>query len=199
LERNQWAAAAALSDPADSKFPYTGAMTLFARGIGAARSGNPDAAEKDAARLAAIVAALKTAKNEYWATEVEVQRLGVTAWMAFAQGKRDDALALMRASADKEDASEKAAVSPGRILPARELLGDMLLVSGQPAEALAAYEASLVTDPKRLRSLDGAARAALAVGNAEKARDYYSRMVEMADTGSDRPELVKARAYIAAK
>jgi hypothetical protein len=199
LERNQWAAAAALSDPADSKFPYTEAMTLFARGIGAARSGNPDATEKDAARLAAIVAALKTAKNEYWATEVEVQRLGVTAWMAFAQGKRDDALALMRASADKEDASEKAAVSPGRILPARELLGDMLLVSGQPAEALAAYEASLVTDPKRLRSLDGAARAALAVGNAEKARDYYSRMVEMADTGSDRPELVKARAYIAAK
>ena len=199
VERDQWAAAAALPDPAGSKFPYTEAMTLFARGIGAARSGNPDAAEKDATRLATIVAGLKTAKNEYWATEVEIQRLGVAAWVAFAGGKRDEALALMRASADDEDASEKSAISPGRILPARELLGDMLLVSGQPAEALVAYEASLVNDPKRLRSLDGAARAALAAGNANKARDYYSRMVEMTDAGSDRPEIVTARAFVASK
>jgi tetratricopeptide (TPR) repeat protein len=199
VERDQWAAAAALPQPAGSKFPYTEAMTLFARGIGAARSGNPDAAEKDATRLAAIVAGLKTAKSEYWATEVEVQRLGVAAWVALARGKHDEALALMRASADDEDASEKSAISPGRILPARELLGDMLLVSGQSAEALVAYEASLVNDPKRLRSLDGAARAALAAGNADKARDYYSRMVEMADPGSDRPELVAARAFVASK
>jgi len=199
VERDQWMAAAALPSSAASKFPYTEAMTLFARGIGAARSGNPDAAEKDATSLATIVAALKMAKNEYWATEVEVQRLAVAAWIAFARGKRDEALALMRASADDEDASEKSAISPGRILPARELLGDMLLASGQPAEALAAYEASLVNDPKRLRSLDGAARAALAAGNAVKARDYYSRMVEMADTGSDRPELVIARAFVAGK
>jgi tetratricopeptide (TPR) repeat protein len=199
VERDQWAAAAALPQPAGSKFPYTEAMTLFARGIGAARSGNPAAAEKDATRLATIVAGLKTAKSEYWATEVEVQRLGVAAWVAFARGKHDEALALMRASADDEDASEKSAISPGRILPARELLGDMLLVSGQPAEALVAYEASLVNDPKRLRSLDGAARAALAAGNADKARDYYNRMVEMADPGSDRPELVAARAFVASK
>jgi hypothetical protein len=199
VERDQWAAAAALPDPADSKFPHTEAMTLFARGIGAARTGNPEAAKKDADRLAAIVAALKTAKNEYWATEVEVQRLGIAAWIAFAQGKRDEALALMRASADMEDASEKSAVSPGRILPARELLGDMLLTSGQLAEALVSYEASLVNDPKRLRSLDGAARAAFAAGNRDKARDYYSRMVEMADTGSDRSELGTARAFVAGK
>ena len=199
VERDQWAAAAALPDPADSKFPYTEAMTLFARGIGAARSGNPAAAGKDVARLARIVAALNTAKNDYWATEVEVQRLGVAAWVAFAEGKRDEAVHLMGSAADIEDASEKAAVSPGRILPARELLGDMLLESGRLGDALTAYESSLVHDPKRLRSYDGAAQAALGVGNDSKARDYFSRMVEMADNNSRRPELIRARQYLAAK
>jgi tetratricopeptide (TPR) repeat protein len=199
VERDQWAAAASLPDPGESKFPFTGAMTLFARGIGAARSGAPEAAEKDVARLAAIVAALKEAKNEYWATEVEVQRLTVAAWIALARGKSDEALAQMRASADMEDTSEKAAVSPGRILPARELLGDMLLESGHPADALEAYEAALVTDPKRLRSFDGAARAALAAGKPDKAHDYYATMVAMADSTSTRAELVKARTYLASK
>ena len=143
MERGRWAAAATLPDPTDSKYPYTEAMTLFARGIGAARSGNPAAAEKDIERLAAIAAALKTAKNDYWATEVEEERLSVAAWVAFAQGKRDEALGLMRSAADIEDANEKDPVSPGRILPARELLGDMLLESGRPEEALGAYESSL--------------------------------------------------------
>jgi tetratricopeptide (TPR) repeat protein len=199
MERSQWAAAAALPDPADSKYPYTGAMTLFARGIGAARSGNPDAAEGDIARLAAIVAALKQAKNDYWANEVEAQRLSVAAWVALAQGKRDEALGLMRSAADMEDASEKDPVSPGRILPARELLGDMLLENERPGEALAAYESSLVSDPKRLRSYNGAAQAALAAGNASKTRDYFSRIVEMTDANSTRPELIRARQYLAAK
>ena len=199
VERDQWAASAALPDPVENKFPFTEALTLFARGIGAARSGSLDAAEKDGARLAAIVAVLKAAKNEYWATEVEVQRLGVVAWIAFARGKSGEALAQMRASADMEEASEKAAVSPGRILPARELLGDMLLESGHPADALAAYEAALVNDPKRLRSFGGAARAALAAGNPDKARDYYARMVAMADSTSTRAELIKARTYLASK
>jgi Tfp pilus assembly protein PilF len=199
VERDQWAVAAALPDPVENKFPFTNALTLFARGIGAARSGSPDAAEKDVARLAAIASALKAAKNEYWGTEVEVQRLAVAAWIAFARGKSDEALAQMRASADMEDASEKAAVSPGRILPARELLGDMLLESGHPADALAAYETALTNDPKRLRSFDGAARAAVAIGNSDKAHDYYGRMLEMADSASTRAELAKARSYLASK
>ena len=143
VERDQWAEAAAFADPADSKFPYTEAMTLFARAVGAARSGNPAAAEKDVARLAGIAAALAAAKNDYWAGEVEAQRLGAAAWLAFAAGKRDEALGLMRTAADREDASEKSGISPGRILPARELLGDMLLQSGRAEDALAAYEATL--------------------------------------------------------
>jgi hypothetical protein len=199
VERDQWAVAAALPDPAETKFPYTEAMTLFARAVGAARSGKPAAAEKDVVQLAAIAEALKAAKNNYWATEVEVQRLGAAAWAAYAQGKRDEALGLMRSAAEMEEASEKAAVSPGRILPARELLGDMLRESGRPVDALAAYEASLVNDPKRFRSLYGAGIAAVAAGNADKAKDYFGRVVEMADTASTRPELAKAREYLAAK
>jgi tetratricopeptide (TPR) repeat protein len=199
VERDQWSEAAALADPAPNKFPYTGALTLFTRAIGAARSGHPAAAEKDVAQLAAIVATLKAAQNDYWATEVEVQRLAAAAWIAFAGGERGEALNLMRAAADMEDASEKSAVSPGRILPARELLGDMLLASGRADDALAAYEASLINDPKRLRSLSGAGHAAATAGNPDKARYYFSRMVEMADAESARPELNEARRYLSGK
>lgn len=174
-------------------------MTLFARAVGAARSGNPAAAEKDVARLAGIAAALAAAKNDYWAGEVEAQRLGAAAWLAFAAGKRDEALGLMRTAADREDASEKSGISPGRILPARELLGDMLLQSGRAEDALAAYEATLVNDPKRLRSLSGAGRAAAASGSTDKARCYFGRMVEMAEADSTRPEIARARDYLAAK
>jgi hypothetical protein len=198
VERDQWREAAALPDPAASKFPYIEAMTLFARAIGAARSGDQAAAEKDVARLTAIAEALKAANNDYWATEVEVQRSAAAGWITFADGKRDEGLGLMRSAADREDASEKSGISPGRIVPARELLGDMLFESSRFDDALAAYEATLVNDPKRFRSFSGAAQAAAAAGNRDKARYYFGRMVEMADAGSDRPALVKARAYLAA-
>jgi tetratricopeptide (TPR) repeat protein len=198
VEREQWREAAALPDPAAGKFPYIEAMTLFARAVGAARSGDPGTAEKDVARLAVVADALKAANNDYWATEVEAQRRGAAAWIAFAGGRRDEALSLMRAAADLEDASEKSGISPGRIVPARELLGDMQFESGRFDEAFAAYEATLVNDPKRFRSFYGAAQAAAAAGNRDKARYYFGRVVEMTDSGSDRPALTKARAYLAA-
>jgi hypothetical protein len=113
VERDQWREAAALADPTASKFPYTEAMTLFARAVGAARSGNSTAAEKDAARLAGIVDALKAANNDYWAAEVEAQRRAAAAWIAFAGGEHDEALGLMRSAAEIEDMSEKSANSPG--------------------------------------------------------------------------------------
>ena len=199
VERGQWAEASSLPDPADSKYPFTEAMILFARGIGAARNGDPAAAQKDMARLSSIASTLKNAKNDYWAAEVETQRLSVAAWIALAEGKRDEALGLMGSAAEREDGSEKDPVSPGRILPARELLGDLLLELGRPAEALSAYKSSLVNDPRRLRSYNGAAQAAVAAGNADKARDYFSQIVEMTDANSARPELITAREYLAAK
>jgi hypothetical protein len=198
VERDQWEEAAALAYPSSSKLPYIDAMTSFARAVGAARTGNPLSASKDAVRLAASVDALKAANNDYWAAEVEAQHRAAAAWIAFAAGKRDEALGLMRAAADSEDASEKSGISPGRIVPTRELLGDMLFESGRFDEALAAYEATLVNDPKRFRSFYGAAQAAAAAGNRDKARYYFGRLVDLADAGSDRPALAKARAYLAA-
>ena len=147
--------------------------------------------------LARIAETLKTAKDAYWTTEVEVQRLAAAAWVAHAKGDRGEALGLMRASAELEAKSEKSAVSPGRLVPANELLGDMLLEDGKPAEALAAYEQSQVRDPNRYRSLHGAGQAAARSGNRDKARTYYGRLLENASAGDARPELRAAREYLA--
>jgi tetratricopeptide (TPR) repeat protein len=197
IERGQWAEAAKLDDPAESKFAYTDAMRYFARALGAARAGNPEAAAKDVVRLREITEALKAAKNDYWASEVEVQRISAEAWIAFAKGQRDEGLTQMRAAADLEDKSEKHPVSPGRLIPARELLGDMLLESGKPAEALAEYEASQIRDPKRFRGFWGAGQAAAQAGNKEKARYHFTKLVEMAGSADPRPELATARDYLA--
>jgi hypothetical protein len=198
VERDRWDEAATLAYPPPSAPPYIDAMTSFADAVGAARTGDPLSAVKDGVRLVASADALKAAHNDYWAAEVEAQQRAAAAWIAFAVGKRDEALGLMRSTAENEDASEKSGISPGRIVPARELLGDMLFESGRFDEALAAYEATLINDPKRFRSVHGAAQAAAAAGNRDKARYYFGRIVEMADAASDRPALAKARAYLAA-
>jgi tetratricopeptide (TPR) repeat protein len=172
-------------------------MTYFARAVGAARSGDAAAAERDVQELARVVEALKASKDAYWAAEVEVQRLAGAAWVAYVKGNPEEALNLMRGAADLEDKSEKAAVSPGRIVPARELLADMLHESGKPAEALAEYERSQVHDPNRYRSLYGAGLAAAQSGNRDRARYYFSKLIELARSGDPRPETEKARQYVA--
>ena len=198
VERGAWRDAAALQ-PAPSNFPFTTAMTHFARALGAARGGNAAAAQADIERITALRDDLKTQKSLYWANEVEVMRLTSVAWTALAQNKNDEALALMRQAADTEDRSEKNIVTPGRLLPARELLGDMLLELKQPAEALKAYEASQVREPNRFRGLYGAAQAAAQSGQREKARHYFGRLIELAGSGDTRPELETARQYLAGK
>jgi hypothetical protein len=199
IEREQWREAAQLPDPDASKFPYTSAIRYFGRALGAARSGDPVAAEQDVARLQEVSAALKAMKGEdYWVAEVEVQVLGAEAWIAYAKGSHEQALKLMREAADKEDLSEKSAVSPGRLVPARELLGDMLRESGEAQAALAEYEASQTRDPRRFRSLWGAAQAAAQAGDSDKARRYYAQLVKIAGDGNPRPELAVARNYLAA-
>jgi len=196
MERSAWKEAAELQLHA-SRFPFTEAITHFARAIGAARSGDAAAAERDVQELARIVEALKATKDAYWTVEVEVQRLSGAAWVAFAKGSRGEALNLMRAAADLEDKSEKAAVSPARIVPARELLGDMLLESGRPGDALAEYERSQARDPNRYRSLYGAGQVAALSGNRDKARHYFSKLIEFAGSGDLRPEVETARRYLA--
>jgi tetratricopeptide (TPR) repeat protein len=194
LERAAWDEAAALV-PATTPFAFADAVTHFARALGAAHLGRVEAARADLDRLAALRDTLKKANDAYWTEQVEIQRIGAAAWVALAAGQQAEALALMREAADREDATEKAALTPGPIKPARELFGEMLLQVKQPAEALAAFEVTLTKEPNRFRALYGAARAAAAAGNRAKASGHYATLLRI--TGkADRPgrsELTEAR------
>jgi hypothetical protein len=196
MERGDWKMAAQL-EPRPSNFPYTDAMTYFARAIGAARSGDPAAAQKDVVQLAQLRDALAARKDAYWTGQVEVQRLGAQAWVEFAQGKREAALALMRQSADMQDASEKSPVTPGYVAPAREQLGEMLLELKQPSQALKEFEASAMHEPNRFRGIYGSALAAAQAGDRAKARTYYARLMELGAKGDARPELQLAKTWLA--
>ena len=197
MERGAWREAMQLQ-PHATKYPFTEAITYFARALGAARSGDLTAAEKDAEKLASLHKLLLAENNNYWANEVEVQRLAVAGWVALGQGKADDALKFMRAAADSEDRSEKHIVTPGRIVPARELLGEMLLELKQPALALKEFEASHAREPNRFRGFYGAARAAEAAGDRQKAAEYFGKLLALAKTAdSARPEITRAKAYVA--
>jgi tetratricopeptide (TPR) repeat protein len=196
-ERGAWREAMQLQ-PQPTKLYYPDAITYFARALGAARSGDAAAAEKDAAELASLQKALEAENNKYWANEVEIQRLAVAGWIALAQGKADGALKFMRAAADIEDKSEKHIVTPGRLVPARELLGDMLLELNQPAAALKEFEASQQREPNRFRGIYGAARAAEAAGERQKAAEYFKKLLALSKNADGaRPELARAKAYVA--
>ena len=195
VERGAWKEAAQLQ-PSQSKFPFTEAITYQARAIGAARMGDASAAKADLEQITQRRDALRAAKNDYWATEVEVMRLASAAWVSFAENRADEALGLAREAADLEDRNDKHPVTPGRILPARELLGDMLMELKRPAEALKEYEQSQKREPDRFRGLYGAALAAEMAGDARTARRYYARLVQVAGKGEPRAELKLARTYL---
>lgn len=192
LERGDWAAAAAL-EPRDDPAAFTNAIILFARGLGAARNGDPEGARAEASALAAARDQLP--ESSYWAEQVEIQRMGVEAWAAYASGDTERALDTMRAAADKEDATEKSGVSPGPIAPARELLGEMLLALDRPSDGLRAFEATITEEPGRFRGLYGGAQAAASKGDGEAARVYYTQLVDLcSEAGAPvRPELAVAR------
>src|SRR6185436_6757533 len=196
LERGAWAEAAALTArPANT--PYTEAITHFARAIGAARSGNPAAATADIDRLAALRDKLRDAKDAYWTEQVDIQRRVALAWQAYAQGRKDEAITQLGAAADAEDATDKSAISPGPLAPARELYGDMLLEAGKPKEALAAFELTMKKEPNRFRGIYGGARAAERLSDRAKATAYYTKLLDVGkDADGERPELQQAKKYV---
>jgi hypothetical protein len=197
VERGDWKGAAALQ-VRPNKFPHVMAITHFARALGAARSGNPDAAKADIAKLAEIRDKLREAKDVYWSAQVDIQWQAATAWTLYAEGKYDDALKAMSAAADAEDKTEKHPVTPGPLMPARELYGYMLLDRGMAKEALAAFEATMAKELNRFNSYAGAAKAAQSLGDKAKAKANYEKLVALASAGdSDRPVLAEAKAFVA--
>jgi hypothetical protein len=197
MERGDWNGAAGL-EVKPSKFPHVMAVSYFARAVGAARSGHPDAARADAAKLADIRDKLREMKNDYWAGQVDVQERTATAWVLYAEGQYDDALKAMSAAADAEDMTEKAPVTPGPLAPARELYGFMLLDRGMAKQALAAFEATMAKEPNRYNGYVGAAQAAQALGEPVQAKADYEKLVALAaDADSERPTLLAARAFVA--
>jgi tetratricopeptide (TPR) repeat protein len=202
LERRRWSVAASLevrpSSIAWSEFPYAEAITHFARALGAARSGNPAAARAEIDRLATIRRALAQGEGQYdWGRQVEIQKLSATAWAEHSQGDDVSALHTMRSSAELEDNAEKHPVTPGPVLPARELLGELFLELDRPELALAEFEAVLRRFPGRFNATYGAARAAELSGDQKHAVKRYRDLLGLcgrADT--ERLELQNARSYL---
>jgi hypothetical protein len=197
MERSAWEEAAGLA-PQPSDFAFADAITHFARAIGLARSGQPEAAAADLEALQRQADALRP-KNAYWAEQVDIQHMAATAWIAYGEGRDDEALALMRSAAEREAGTEKHAITPGPLAPAREQLAEMLLAADRPADALKEFEAVQQVEPNRLRALFGAGRAAELAGDRAAAKQYYEQVVEItaaADTA--RPEIETAKAFIAA-
>jgi len=196
LERQAWKEAAAL-EPRGSQFPQAEAITYFARSMGSARSGDVASAEREVDKLKELRAALENANQSYWAEQVEVQMLAASAWIAQAKGEKEVALKLMRAAANLEDSSAKHIAMENRLYPMRELLGDLLLEQQQPGPALTEYETSLVSTPDRLRGLYGAAKAAKAANQPEKATAYFRKLAEMTKgADADRVEISEAKASL---
>ncbi len=197
LERGAWAEAAKL-EQRSSGLPYADALTEFARAVGAARSGDVAAARAAIGRLETLRVRQAELREPYWAEQIEIQRRGASAWLAFAESRSADAIAELRAAADAEDRTEKAAVTPGPLAPAREQLGELLLATNDPAEALQAFEGTLAREPNRFRALYGAARAAAATGDTGKSRRYFSRLVELCSRAEPpyRHELQEAKAAL---
>ena len=200
LERSAWKEAASLT-PRETAFAYADAVTHFARALGAARSGAPAAAAQDVAKLVTLRDSLQKANDTYWAGQVDIQRRIASAWIALAEGRQTEALSMLSEAADIEDLTDKSAVSPGPIKPARELLGEMLLELRRPAEALKEFEATMAKEPNRFRGVYGAARAAGDAGERQKARTYSAKLVEISQRADKpgRPELQEVQTLLRAQ
>lgn len=202
VERHQWAEAASLPVPPNT-FPggrsaWTEANLHFARALGAAHTDRIETARKEVQELTSLRDTLTRGKDTYWADQVDIQREIADAWITYAEGKHEEALRRMRSAADHEDKTDKNNVTPGVILPARELLGEMLLELKQPTQAMIEFEATLRTAPNRFNALSGAARAARLSGNNEKAKALYVRLLTLCEhADGDRPALEDARSLSA--
>src|SRR5258705_8762045 len=197
LERGDWARAALLPVRGDSVALVTQALSRFARAIGAARSGARDQAAAEIRALDSIATVLEFRKESYWARAVGTRGDVARAWVMFAAGDTARALTFAHAAADREDLIEKHPITPGELLPARELEADMHLTAGHYAAPRAACQVTLLREPHRARSLFGAARAAeLAGDRAAAVAGYREYLALMHRADGDRPEIAVARRLV---
>ncbi|OPY77266.1 MAG: hypothetical protein A4E65_02864 [Syntrophorhabdus sp. PtaU1.Bin153] len=201
LERGDWKQAAALklSPPSLSwdKFPQAEAIMVFARGLGAARTGDTAAARRDVDRLRALKDSMAAAKLGYWISQADFQMRTIAAWIAYADKRYEEAVMLMGQAAELEEATDKHPVTPGNVVPCRELLGEMLMALNKPSQAFAEFERSLKRDPNRFRGIYGAARAAELSGNRKEARNYSNRLLTLtANRDTERPEIIRAKEFL---
>ena len=201
LERKDWKYAAKLElRPANfpwEKFPWEQANIHFGRLLGAVHTHQPEIAQQELKQLHLIHTQLQEAKEDYKANLVLIQIKTSEGWIEFAKGRRKEALQLMIDAAAMEDSTEKHPVTPGEVIPARELLGDMYMEMGEPMKALEAYELDLKRHPNRFNGLYGAGLAEERSGNAKKATAYYKQLLVMTDSSvSKRPQRVAAEAYV---
>jgi tetratricopeptide (TPR) repeat protein len=202
LELRQWENAANLKLRTHStfpwdKYPWVESITYFARGLGAARSKNTDEVRDSIRTLDTFYERTKKAGQDYWAVLVDSQRKTVAAWFAYSEGETDKALQIMKKAAEIEDSVDKHPVTPGAVLPARELLGDMLVLLGKYDEAIDAYEESLMISPNRFNSLYGAGHAAENTGDFKKSKYYYSKLIELTSgVDSNRLSSKKAKSFL---
>ncbi|MBC7925413.1 MAG: hypothetical protein H7039_07125, partial [Bryobacteraceae bacterium] len=177
-----------------SRFRNAEALVHYAKAIGAARMGDTATARRSAGQIDAIRKALPATREYDWSGSIGVQWEASSALVAVSEGKKDEGLRLLRAAADHEDAIDKHPVTPGSLLPVREILADLLLENGAAAEALKEYEAVLKVAPRRFNAMAGAAKAAELAGEESKARAYAMQLVEIGKNAEgSRPELVWAR------
>jgi tetratricopeptide (TPR) repeat protein len=201
IERRSWGEASdLLLHPSQfpwEQYPWTEATVVFTRAIGNARGGNLAKAKKNVKRLQELQNETKKVKKKYWVNQIEIQRLTASAWVVFAEGDHDQGLKLMQLAVSLESKTEKSPVTPGPILPASELLGEMLLALDQPDKALMAFESALESSPNRFNGLYGAAKAAEQSGKMDEAMGYYSKLVEICrNSNGDRAELKEAKTFL---
>jgi hypothetical protein len=204
LERHDWKAAAALQiQPAWfpwNRFRNVEALVYYAKALGAARAGDVAGARRAAGQISAIRDALPVTRDYDWAGSISAQLEAAQALIVFGEGKKEQGLRLLRAAADREDAVDKHPVTPGALLPVREVLADLLLENGAAGEARREYDAVLKIAPRRFNATAGAAMAADKAGDATQARAWSRQLLEIAkDADTSRPELVWARRYLARK
>ena len=201
VERRNWAEAAALTAPPMpfpwERFPWAEAMIAYTRALGAAHTGDIAGAETEIAKLQSLKQKLDQAKDDYWAKQVEVQRLAASGILAHAQGDDQKAVELVRAAADLDASMDKHPATPAEVVPAREVLADLLIELNQPAAALKEYERTASAERNRFRSILGIARAAKQTGDTAKSREAYEKLVALVSANSDRPELAEAKTFLA--